>query len=317
MKHFDLRCFCVDCDDSVVAHRRESMHSTGSLKNSSFWDKLPTCPARLLALLSIGLAAFVAGCVALAQPTAVPTLPTHNPTPTVTPTLPTHTPTPTLTPAPTATPTHTPTINPTLVPLEINRGNPAVAKVALTFDAMPGTPTIPRIVAALRAAGVRATFFLTGDWAGKSPDLLKQIVADGHEIGNHSWSHPDMTKLTDKEIEEQVTKEEANVESVVGDVMKPYFRTPFGTHDPRVKMVIGAMGYRLVYWSLDSGDWLPERTAEQELSRVIEKAQNGFIIVMHGSSSQTAESLPQVIEQLRTKGFQLVTLSELLETTAP
>lgn len=246
------------------------------------------------------------------------------PTETVVPS-PSETPTSSPTPDPTARPAPQPTATPAtpapprrpaiqLVGLgkEVVRGSPERAQIALTFDAGSGARSTPAILAALRRYGVHTTFFMTGRWAESFPELLKQIAADGHEFGNHSYSHPDFTELSAEEMASELGRTEALVQKATGKTTKPWFRPPFGARNQRVLDELGALGYRSVYWTLDSTDWSAEATGPSVLQRVTENAVNGAIFVCHADSAATAEVLPQIIEGLRAQGFKLVKLSELL-----
>ena len=186
--------------------------------------------------------------------------------------------------------------------------------MALTFDCGASAVPTPRILAALAEAGVRSTFFITGRWAQENPQLLREIAGQ-HELANHTFSHPDLTKLSDADIARELEEAERIVVATTGKSTKPYFRAPFGARDRRVLGVAARAGYPLhIYWTLDSGDWRSpqEMPAESVLSRVLDGAANGAIVVQHCGSPQTAEVLPRILQGLTGRGFALVTLSELL-----
>lgn len=186
-------------------------------------------------------------------------------------------------------------------------------KVALTFDAGASPAPVPDILAALKSAGLHVTFFLTGKWCEKYPDMVKAIAADGHEIANHSWSHPDLRKLSDSAIVEQLSKTEDIVVRLTGKSTKPYFRPPFGGRDKRVLSVAGQEGYTSVFWSLDSWDSYKKGiTAEQIEKRVLERIQGGDIVLLHCGSAPTAAELPDLIQKLQQRGYQIVKVSELV-----
>ena len=244
------------------------------------------------------------GATAAATPTPVATS-TPSPSPTAT-----ASPTP---PLPTRSPTKASGALTVLPGGEIVRGPSHRARIALTFDAGGRASHTPTILSTLRRYGVKGTFFLTGTWVEKYLDLVKEIAADGHEFGNHSYSHPDFTKLSEDEMAEELERTEMLVRQTTGSTTKPWFRPPFGSRDPRVLGVLAKHGYRSVYWTLDSGDWRSDVTAAGEFKRVIENAANGAIIVFHADAASTAEVLPQIIERLREMGFEMVELSKLLE----
>lgn len=259
------------------------------------------------------------------QQAATPTLsPVPAPTATATPIPPTAT-----RPPPTATATSVPptatrlpptaTVPPSIgrpggpVPAEIALGNPARRQIALTFDAGASAEPLPRILAALRQAGVRSTFFLTGAWATENPDGVKAIIAAGHEIANHSNTHPDFTTISDTQIIQELQITEEIIQKITGRTTKPYFRPPFGARDKRVLEAAWSAGYRAVYWTTDSGDWREDATVDGVVSTILKNAANGAIFIEHVGSPQTAEGLPRIIAGLREKGYELVPLSVVVQ----
>jgi peptidoglycan/xylan/chitin deacetylase (PgdA/CDA1 family) len=161
---------------------------------------------------------------------------------------------------------------------------------------------------------VHCTFFLTGDTLRRpeAPDLLRQTLADGHELGNHSDTHPYFTQLTDEEIARELAAVENIVVEMTGASTKPYFRPPFGNRDARVWRAVQENGYLNIYWTYDVRDWVEDRTTEKVYNYAIEGACNGAIVVMHVGAQETADALPAIIDKLRARGYRLVTLSELL-----
>jgi len=186
-------------------------------------------------------------------------------------------------------------------------------KIALTFDAgASGVPT-PAVLNALRASGLRVTFFITGKWAEQNPQLVKQIRQDGHEIGNHTYSHPDLRKLSDAEIREQLEKTDEVVTRITGRPCDPYFRPPYGARNKRVIRIAAEMGYTTIYWSLDSWDAFKKNITSSEVKeRVLERVQGGDIVLMHCGSQATADALPSIIQELQSRGYQVVSVSELI-----
>lgn len=254
--------------------------------------------------------------------TVLPTITaTPSPTPTATP-RPTFTPIPTPTPTPSPSPTPTPTSTPTRVPTiaisagvqarNVVRGDAARPLVALTFDAGSGADGAETILDALREHGVRSTFFLTGAWVKRYPEMARRIAVEGHELANHSFSHPDFTQISDDRIRSEIASTEELIREETGLETKPLFRFPFGAYDARVLRALRAAGYLSIYWTLDSSDWREETTAPDIGERVLRGAGNGFIVVHHVSPKKTGEALRQIIPGLKARGFSLVTVSELL-----
>jgi peptidoglycan/xylan/chitin deacetylase (PgdA/CDA1 family) len=161
---------------------------------------------------------------------------------------------------------------------------------------------------------VRCTFFLTGIALRQTggPELLRQTVADGHELGNHSDTHPDFRELTDEQIAQELAAVEKMVVEITGTSTKPYFRPPFGGRDERVWRAVQENGYVTIYWTYQVWDWVEDRTTEKVYNYTIEGACNGAIVVMHVGAQETADALPAIIDELRARGYRLVTLSELL-----
>jgi peptidoglycan/xylan/chitin deacetylase (PgdA/CDA1 family) len=251
-------------------------------------------------------------------PTGAPPTPTASaPTPTGAPPTPTASaPTPTSARSPThAPPTPTPAGRSAVVPPEIARGNTARRQIALTFDAGASAAPLPKILATLRQSGIRSTFFLTGAWASANPLGVEAIVADGHELGNHSFDHPDCTTLGEDGIIEQLRMTEETVQKIAGRTTKPFFRPPFGARDRRVLAAAWSAGYRSVYWTIDSGDWRENATVDGVIDTVLTKAVNGAIVVMHVGSSQTADGLARLISGLKAQGFEIVPLSAVFSNS--
>jgi peptidoglycan/xylan/chitin deacetylase (PgdA/CDA1 family) len=194
---------------------------------------------------------------------------------------------------------------------EVVAGPADRAEVALTFDAGAGNEHTEEILDILRAAGVRATMFLTGQWAEANPLLVRRIVADGHELANHSYSHPDFTALSADGMLAELDGAEWAVWRIAGTSTRPFWRPPYGARDARVLSVVSGAGYVPVYWTLDSGDWQETVTAAQVLARVSTQSQSGSIVVSHLNSWQTAQVLSVEIDQLRARGYDLVTLDEM------
>jgi peptidoglycan/xylan/chitin deacetylase (PgdA/CDA1 family) len=183
--------------------------------------------------------------------------------------------------------------------------------IAITFDAGASGDPVPKILAALDRYGLKCTFFLTGKWTDKYPEYARDIVAAGHELGNHTYSHKDLRTLSDEEIRRELERAEETVYRTTGASTKPYFRPPFGGRDKRVLTVAAACGYRSVYWTLDSFDSVKKGiTAEEIRQRIVGRAKDGDIVLCHCGSEATAEALPLILEQL-TGRFTLVPVSVL------
>jgi len=199
---------------------------------------------------------------------------------------------------------------------EVVHGDPETGIVALTFDAgTEGGGSAPQVLEILRDRGIHVTFFLSGHWVDHNPELAQQIVVDGHEVANHSYDHPDLTHLSDDQIVWELDYTDQVVSDFMGTHTRPYFRPPFGARNRRVLDVAAASGFRSIYWSLDSGDWLPRATAAGVADKILRYAGPGDIVVEHVGSDATAAALPVVLDELAQRGLRVGTVSEVLGLT--
>lgn len=194
----------------------------------------------------------------------------------------------------------------------ISNGSLQQKKISLTFDA--GSDAIGiGILDVLKKHNVKATFFLTGKWVEKYPSLAKRIAEEGHDIGNHSYSHPDAVKTTANAFKQDIIKAEKAIKEATGKSPQPYFRFPFGSYNSAALRTAGAAGYPYsIQWSLDTIDWQQPAT-EIIISRIKTGASNGDIILMHIGGKNTPEAVDKVIPWLKDQGYQLVPLSILLK----
>lgn len=175
--------------------------------------------------------------------------------------------------------------------------------VALTFDDGPNPPYTGMILDVLARYGVPATFFCIGLRAAAHPDVLAAIVASGHEIGNHTWSHPFLPDLSEHELEEQV----ARTDQATGHPPARLLRTPYGTRTPLFMSWLAGRphGHRLVLWDVDSADW--QRPGADAITQtVLKQSRPGSIILMHdggGDRGQTVDALPAIIDGLLAGGY--------------
>jgi peptidoglycan/xylan/chitin deacetylase (PgdA/CDA1 family) len=199
---------------------------------------------------------------------------------------------------------------------EVVHGDPASGVVALTFDAgNEGGGAAPQILEILRNNALHVTFFLSGHWVDHNPDLGRQIVQDGHEVANHSYDHPDLTHLADNQIVWELDYTDQVVSDIMGTHTRPYFRAPFGARNRRVLDVAVATGFRSIFWSLDSGDWLPRATPGAVAARILRYAGPGDIVVEHVGSAASAEALQTVLDDFAQRGLRVGTVSEVLGIT--
>ena len=182
--------------------------------------------------------------------------------------------------------------------------------VALTFDDGPGRLT-GRLLDDLAAADVPATFFVLGTSVRVAPDVVRRMVAEGHEVGNHTYDHLQLTKLGAEQQRAQV----ARTASVLADagVTATVFRPPYGSHDATTREVVGLP---VILWDVDTLDW-KTRSTEATVASAVGDARAGSIVLMHDIHEPTVAAVPAIVAGLREKGFTLVTVSQLLGETAP
>ncbi|WP_274653947.1 polysaccharide deacetylase family sporulation protein PdaB [Paenibacillus humicola] len=188
--------------------------------------------------------------------------------------------------------------------------------VALTFDISWGEKKTEPILNMLKEQNVtKATFFLSSPWAQTHTDIVKKIVDAGYEIGSHGHKHENYSKLNDEEIRKQIQTANTILAQVTGKAPN-LIRLPNGDFDKRVLRIAEELNYTVIQWDTDSLDWMNIGT-DKIINRVVSKAHPGDIILMHASDSvkQTAAALPAIIGQLRAKGYEFVTVSELLAQT--
>jgi peptidoglycan/xylan/chitin deacetylase (PgdA/CDA1 family) len=203
-------------------------------------------------------------------------------------------------------------------PLLVQKGPAGKPWVALTLDAGASADPVPGMLATLRKHHVRLTFFLTGKWIEDNPELTHQIIADGHEIANHSFNHPDMRKLSDDAIREELADTEALLAEIGGASTRPFFRPPFGAYDTRVLRLVEAEGYVPIYWTFDSLDSVGEpKTADFLLDRITNhlppEQLPGAIILAHCGSQPTADALPRILDRFAEMGIEVKKLSAVLD----
>ncbi|MFC4060688.1 polysaccharide deacetylase family protein [Planomonospora corallina] len=180
--------------------------------------------------------------------------------------------------------------------------------VALTFDDGPGEHTAS-LLDALAEHRARATFFVVGQVVdGGDGRDLRRMVAEGHELGNHSWSHSDLAGLPEGGIEQELRRTQEVVRRITG-VRMTLMRPPYGATDDRVAEMSRRAGLAQILWSLDTLDWL-ERDGAALLRRA-GTAEPGSIVLMHDIHRETVEAVPRLLEDLTARGYTFVTLSEL------
>lgn len=185
-------------------------------------------------------------------------------------------------------------------------------KVALSFDAAWGNEDTAKILEILKKHNVHVTFFMTGGWVEAYPDDVKAILAAGHDLGNHSENHKNMSQISNEEKEQELMKVHEKVKTLTGYDMF-LFRPPYGDYDNNVVKTAQKCGYYTIQWDVDSLDW-KDYGADSILDKVLNHKHlgNGSIILCHNGAKYTAEALDALITGLQEKGYELVPISELI-----
>lgn len=188
--------------------------------------------------------------------------------------------------------------------------------IALTFDISWGDKRPGPIIKILQDKGIKkATFFLSAPWSQSHPAIVKQIADAGYEIGSHGNKHVNYSSLSDAEIRSQIETAHQVLTGLTGKAPN-LIRTPNGDFDKRVLKIADELNYRVIQWDTDSLDWM-NKGVDNIVNRVLTKAHPGDIVLLHASDTcqQTHLALPVIIDQLRAKGYEFVSVSELLSLT--
>lgn len=188
--------------------------------------------------------------------------------------------------------------------------------IAMTFDDGPDPKNTPKLLDMLKARGLKATFFVVGTNAAGYPEILQRMVAEGHEIGNHSWSHPSLTKLGSENVRSQMERTSQAVFQATG-VRPVVMRPPYGATSVRLnKFFDEQLGMKVILWNVDPLDWR-YRNASRVMNQIVQNARPGAIILAHDIHASTVAAMPQTFDALLAKGFKFVTVSELIAMDRP
>lgn len=175
-----------------------------------------------------------------------------------------------------------------------------------------------QILAILRQYHVQATFFVIGSEAATYPDLVSQESQERKIVGNHTWSHPDLTKISPDEVRAELQRTSKEIQASAGVAPTP-FRPPGGHFNSQVQAIAASLGLSTILWNVDPKDWSRPGT-NTIIQRVLDATHNGAIIIMHdggGDRSQTVAALPTIITTLEKRGFQFVTIPHMIENLPP
>jgi peptidoglycan-N-acetylglucosamine deacetylase len=188
--------------------------------------------------------------------------------------------------------------------------------IAMTFDDGPSSQLTPRLLDILKERGIKATFFVVGQNAAEFPDILRRMADEGHEIANHSWSHPALTKLGAEGVRKQIENTNNAISAATGK--RPVLmRPPYGaTNSALNKRLAEEYGLKVILWSVDPLDW-KYRNSNRVYNYIVQNTQSGSIILSHDIHATTVAAMPETLDALLAKGYKFVTVSELIAMEVP
>jgi len=188
--------------------------------------------------------------------------------------------------------------------------------IAMTFDDGPSAKLTPKLLDLLAAHHIKATFFVIGENAAEHPELVQRAAREGHEIGNHSWSHPYLSKMSDEGVRQQLQKTDDAIKNATG-ARPTLMRPPYGAlTEHQKKWIHETFGYRIILWDVDPLDW-KRPGAAVVCNRIVKETRSGSIVLSHDIHPGTIEAMPATLGQLEAKGFKFVTVSELIRMARP
>lgn len=195
-------------------------------------------------------------------------------------------------------------------------GNPKEKILYLTFDCGFENGNTPAILKALKKHHAPATFFVVGNFLETSPDLIRQMRKDGHTVGNHTFHHPDMSKISTKEA---FAKELSDVESlyqeITGEEMTRFYRPPQGIYSPENLQMAKDLGYHTFFWSLAYVDWYEDNqpTKEEAFAKLLPRIHPGAVVLLHNTSDTNAEILDELLSKWEDMGYSFRSLEDLIK----
>lgn len=181
--------------------------------------------------------------------------------------------------------------------------------VSISFDAAWGADKTRQIMDVCDSYNIKATFFLVGFWVDKYPEMVAEIAARGFEIGTHSATHPQMSKLSEQQCREELVSSSKKIFELTGQAVT-LFRPPFGDYNNQLLTVAEGLGLYTIQWSVDSLDW--KGLSARQIAERVQKAESGDIILCHNNSDHIVEALPLIFEAFKLKGLKLCPIGELI-----
>jgi peptidoglycan/xylan/chitin deacetylase (PgdA/CDA1 family) len=188
--------------------------------------------------------------------------------------------------------------------------------IAMTFDDGPSATLTPKLLDLLAAHHIKATFFVIGENVAEHPEIVARAAREGHEIGNHSWSHPNFAKMSEERVRQQLWRTDTAIQNATG-TRSSLMRPPYGSITAREKRWIhDEFGYDIILWDVDPYDWKRPGPAVVR-NRILKETQPGSIVLSHDIHPGTIEAMPSTLDALAAKGFKFVTVSELIRLAVP
>jgi peptidoglycan-N-acetylglucosamine deacetylase len=188
--------------------------------------------------------------------------------------------------------------------------------IAMTFDDGPHSENTPRLLDLLKQRKIKVTFFIRGQFAALYPDIMKRMAAEGHEIGNHAWSHPYLQTMDEDGVAEELEKTHEIIVQLTG-VTPKIMRPPYGFFTRnQIFWASHKVGYKCILWSVDPTDWAVFNATHVK-SQILAHIVPGSIILSHDVHNTTVDAMPETLDALAAKGFQFVTVSDLVAMDQP
>jgi len=191
------------------------------------------------------------------------------------------------------------------------QGNIDDKVIAFACNVDWGNEYIPNMLETFKKNDINITYFVTGKWVEKNPDILKLIYDEKHEIGNHGYNHMDYDKLSYERNKEEIYKAHSTIKNILNIDLK-YFAPPSGAYNNDTVKAAKDLGYQLIMWSIDTIDWRKDSTKDIIIKRVTEKYHNAAIVLMH-PTEETVKALPEIIRFLYEKGYKIGTISDVMK----
>ena len=185
----------------------------------------------------------------------------------------------------------------------------------LTFDAGYENGCTAQILDTLKAHNAPAAFFLVGNYLEQNPELVQRMTDEGHTVGNHTWSHPDMSQITDEAaFAEELQKTADKYREITGQDMAPYYRPPQGIYSEDNLKLAQKLGYKTVFWSLAYADWdnNAQPTPQQAFDKLLPRTHNGAVVLLHATSATNAAILDELLTKWEEMGYRFAPIQDLL-----